>query len=181
MSPNVEKSEILHIWHVCDVENFAIYEKNMHFFATIYALSCGEKVSPKVNLWRKNDKVSWCTTNCVRILPASPFQTPWMLVDAAFGSAQIARAGARGLGVALCSLCNFSNTFLVTCMKSNKLRLFTTSWSSWSPPSLTCSSNLQPFVFQRPQSLLLSSHFLAEPFLAGNLIHSLQDHFTDGR
>ena len=25
-------------------------------FATIYALSCGEKLIPKVNLWRKNDK-----------------------------------------------------------------------------------------------------------------------------
>ena len=25
-------------------------------FATIYALSCGEKLSPKVHLWRKNDK-----------------------------------------------------------------------------------------------------------------------------
>ena len=24
---DVEKSEILHIWHVCDVENVAIYEK----------------------------------------------------------------------------------------------------------------------------------------------------------
>ena len=26
------------------------------YFATIYALSCGEKLSPKVHLWRKNDK-----------------------------------------------------------------------------------------------------------------------------
>ena len=25
-------------------------------FATIYTLSCGEKLSPKVHLWRKNDK-----------------------------------------------------------------------------------------------------------------------------
>ena len=25
-------------------------------FATIYALSCGKKLSPKVHLWRKNDK-----------------------------------------------------------------------------------------------------------------------------
>ena len=53
---DVEKSEILHTWHVCDVENVAIYAKFMHFFATIYALSCGEKLSPKVHLWRKNDK-----------------------------------------------------------------------------------------------------------------------------
>ena len=70
---DVEKSEILHIWHVCDVENVAIYAKFMQFiaiyavlllnllfalfcreiFATIYALSCGEKLSPKVHLWRK--------------------------------------------------------------------------------------------------------------------------------
>ena len=53
---DVERSEILHIWHVCDVENVAIYEKFVHFFATIYALSCGEKLSPKVYLWGKNDK-----------------------------------------------------------------------------------------------------------------------------
>ena len=50
---DVEKSEILHIWHVCDVENVAIYAKFMQFFATIYALSRGEKLSPKVHLWRK--------------------------------------------------------------------------------------------------------------------------------
>ena len=71
---DVEKSEILHIWHVCDVENVAIYAKfiaiyavlllNLLFtlfcrkisFATIYALLCGEKLSPKVHLWRKNVK-----------------------------------------------------------------------------------------------------------------------------
>ena len=46
---DVEKYEILHIWHVCDVENVAIYAN----LATIYALSCGEKLSPKVHLWRK--------------------------------------------------------------------------------------------------------------------------------
>ena len=28
---DVEKSEILHIWHVCDVENVAIYAKFMLF------------------------------------------------------------------------------------------------------------------------------------------------------
>ena len=31
---DVEKSEILHIWHVCDVENVAIYAK----FIAIYAV-----------------------------------------------------------------------------------------------------------------------------------------------
>ena len=67
---DVKKSEI----HVCDVENVAIYAKfiaiyavlllNLLFtlfcreiyFATIYALLCGEKLSTKVHLWRKNDK-----------------------------------------------------------------------------------------------------------------------------
>ena len=32
----------------------------MQNFATIYALSCGEKLSPKVHLWRKNDKYQVC-------------------------------------------------------------------------------------------------------------------------
>ena len=50
---DVEKSEILNIWHVCDVKNVAIYEKFIKKIATIYALSCGEKLSPKVHLWRK--------------------------------------------------------------------------------------------------------------------------------
>ena len=46
---DVEKSEILHIWHVCDIENIAIYAKFMQF-------SCEEKMSPKVHLRNKNDK-----------------------------------------------------------------------------------------------------------------------------
>ena len=45
----VEKSVNVHIWHVCNVKNVAIYAKFMQF-------SCGEKLSPKVHLWRKNDK-----------------------------------------------------------------------------------------------------------------------------
>ena len=74
------KDEILHIWHVCDVENVAICAKfiaihavlllNLLFtlfcreiyFATIYALLCGEKLSPKIHLWRKNDKYEVCAT-----------------------------------------------------------------------------------------------------------------------
>ena len=57
MSPHdrcadVEKSKILHIWHVCDVENVAIYSKFMQFLV--------EKLSPKVHLWRKNDKYEVC-------------------------------------------------------------------------------------------------------------------------
>ena len=67
---DVEKSEFLYVWHVCGVGNVAIYAKfiaiyavlllNRLFtlfcckiFATIYVLSCGEKLSPKVYLWRK--------------------------------------------------------------------------------------------------------------------------------
>ena len=36
---DVEKSEILHMWHVCDVENVAIYAKFMQFL--------------RVFMWRK--------------------------------------------------------------------------------------------------------------------------------
>ena len=68
---DVEKSEILHIWHVCDVENVAIYAKFMLFswkksvffkiyelcreirFVVIYALLCGEKFVQKFSMWRK--------------------------------------------------------------------------------------------------------------------------------
>ena len=55
---DVEKSEILHIWHVCDVKNVAIYAKFMQF-------SCGEKLSPKVYLWRKNDKYQVTLGLCI--------------------------------------------------------------------------------------------------------------------
>ena len=84
---DVDKSEILHIWHVCDVENVAIYVKVIaihavlllnllftlfcrEFFATIYALFCGEKLSTKVHLWRKNDiyQVCPCSVNNVHNL-----------------------------------------------------------------------------------------------------------------
>ena len=74
---DVEKSEILHIWHVCDVENVAIYAKFMLFswkkisfvknelcreirFVVIYALLCGEKFVQKFSMWRKNDKYEVC-------------------------------------------------------------------------------------------------------------------------
>ena len=60
---DVEKSEILHIWHVCDVENVAIYAKFIAIYAVLLRnllftlfcreISCGEKLSPKVHLWRK--------------------------------------------------------------------------------------------------------------------------------
>ena len=61
---DVEKSEILHIWHVCDVEIVATYGKFMLLcckisfvtiyalcreicFVAIYALLCGEKFIQK--------------------------------------------------------------------------------------------------------------------------------------
>ena len=63
---DVEKSEILHIWHVCDVENVAINAKSIAIYAVLLLnllftlfcrkISCGEKLSPKVHLWRKNYK-----------------------------------------------------------------------------------------------------------------------------
>ena len=72
---DVEKSEILHIWHVCDVENVAIYAKFMLFswkisfvkiyalcreirFVVIYALLCGEKFIQKISMWRKKWQIS---------------------------------------------------------------------------------------------------------------------------
>ena len=63
---DVEKSEI----HVCDVENVAIYAKFIAIYAVLLLnllftlfcreISCGEKLSPKVHLWRKNDKCQVC-------------------------------------------------------------------------------------------------------------------------
>ena len=67
---DVEKSEILHIWDVCDVENVAIHAKIIAIYAVLllsllFTLfcrrnSCGEKLSPTVHLWRKNDKYQVC-------------------------------------------------------------------------------------------------------------------------
>ena len=72
MSPHNRcgESEILHLWHVCDVENVAIYAKFIAIYAilllnllfTLFCreISCGEKLSPKVHLWRRNDKYQLC-------------------------------------------------------------------------------------------------------------------------
>ena len=61
---DVEKSEILHIWHVCDVDNVAIYAKFMQNLPH----SCGEKLSPKVYLWSKNDKYEvWVGTTLLAL------------------------------------------------------------------------------------------------------------------
>ena len=69
---------LLHIWHVCDVENVSTYVKIMllcckisffliyvillrnSFFVAIYALLCGEKLNQKLLLWRKNYKYQVC-------------------------------------------------------------------------------------------------------------------------
>ena len=47
--------------HTCKI--YAIFLS----FATIYAFSCGEKLSPKVNLWRKSDKYKVWTFHLFRI------------------------------------------------------------------------------------------------------------------
>ena len=67
---DMEKSEIFHIWHVCDVENVAIHAKFIAIYAilllnllfTLFCreILCGEKLSPKVHLWRKNYKYPVC-------------------------------------------------------------------------------------------------------------------------
>ena len=78
---DVEKSEILHIWHVCDVENIAIYAKifaiyailllNLLFKLFCHEISCGEKLCPKVHLWRKNDKYQvWSTEHYSLLSPS---------------------------------------------------------------------------------------------------------------
>ena len=60
ISPHVEKFQY-NWWGFIAI--YAVLLLNLLFtlfcreiFATIYALSCGEKLSPKVHLWRKNDK-----------------------------------------------------------------------------------------------------------------------------
>ena len=72
---DVEKYEIFHIWHVCDVENVAKYAKFIaiyavlllnllitlfcrEIFATIYALSCGEKNEPQSTFVEKKWQIS---------------------------------------------------------------------------------------------------------------------------
>ena len=38
LQTDVENSEILHIWHVCDVENVTIYAKCMQYMPVIHAV-----------------------------------------------------------------------------------------------------------------------------------------------
>ena len=44
---DVEKSEILHKWHVCDVENVAIYAKFMQLFCQNLRAFMWRKIEPK--------------------------------------------------------------------------------------------------------------------------------------
>ena len=53
---DVEKSEILHKWHVCDVENVAIYKQNLRVFMW-------RKIEPKSTYVEKNDKYKVCTVD----------------------------------------------------------------------------------------------------------------------
>ena len=67
---DVEKYEIFHIWHVCDVENVAKYAKFIAIYAVLLLnllftlfrreISCGEKLSLKIHLWRKHRKNCEC-------------------------------------------------------------------------------------------------------------------------
>ena len=60
---HVEKFQ-LSMYDNCGViENFSTCGEILGNFETIYALSCGEKMSPKVHLWRKNDKYEVCGIN----------------------------------------------------------------------------------------------------------------------
>ena len=45
-------------WEILRI--FENFQEILGNFATIYALSCGEKLSPKVHLWRKNEKYQVC-------------------------------------------------------------------------------------------------------------------------
>ena len=55
ISLHVEKSEILHIWHVFCVENVAIYAKHMQFCHNLRTFMWG-KIVPKSTFVEKNDK-----------------------------------------------------------------------------------------------------------------------------
>ena len=61
---DVKKSEILHIWHVCDVENVAIYAKFIHFIAIyavlliylLFTLFCREIYFATNKMWQATDE-----------------------------------------------------------------------------------------------------------------------------
>ena len=88
---DVEKSEILHIWHVCDVENVALYATfitnyavlllNLLFTLFCREISCGENLSPKVHLWRKMTNIrseySSFSNLTAKKWPEQPLQDVW--------------------------------------------------------------------------------------------------------
>ena len=57
---DVEKSDILHIWHVCDVKNVAIYAKFMQFHV--------EKNLAQKYICGKNDKYQVCLETILLVL-----------------------------------------------------------------------------------------------------------------
>ena len=50
---DVEESEILHMWHVCDVENVANYEKIYCILCRFVAKSVIHDVLSRNFMWRK--------------------------------------------------------------------------------------------------------------------------------
>ena len=61
-SCHVEKFQLSMYDNCREIENVSTDGDILGNFATIYALSCGEKLSPKVHLWRKNDRYEvWLT------------------------------------------------------------------------------------------------------------------------
>ena len=53
---DVEKSQILQLWHVCDVENVAMYAKFCHNLRAFI----WRKIEPKSTSVEKNDKYEVC-------------------------------------------------------------------------------------------------------------------------
>ena len=56
----VEKSEILYIWHVFDEKMLPHFAWSQNLFCRNLHTLCGEKLSQKFSMWRKNDKFEVC-------------------------------------------------------------------------------------------------------------------------
>ena len=80
-------------------------------YAILYALSCGEKLSPKVHLWRKNDKYKVCLCSewqgGVFILSLTMFSHQSSLFEADFHEEWVLEEGA-GSNHGSCSRWNLS-------------------------------------------------------------------------
>ena len=61
ISPHVEKFQMSPRDRCGETWNSPHTSPHMQNLCNFYALSCGEKLSPKVHLWRKNDKYQVCT------------------------------------------------------------------------------------------------------------------------